>query len=380
MKTFTNTFRPETRAVHAAAEVDPATKGIVPPIHLSTTFEHPADASLNDGYLYQRYTNPTQELLERALSEIEGGAASLHFASGLAAGAALLQNLPVGSHVLMADDTYFAFRKQAQDYFARWGLSFSLVDMANHVAVKAAIRTNTKCLWTETPSNPLIKITDLAYVAALAHEHGAITLVDATFASPALLNPIALGCDVVLHSTTKYLGGHSDVMGGALIFARDDELAKQCFETRKILGGIASPFSSWLVLRGLRSLHARMRMHCDNARAVAMFLAQHENVSATYHPSLPSHPGHTIAREQMRDFGGMLSFCVRGERADAIRVASKLKLFINATSLGGPESLVEHRQSVEGPTSTTPPQLLRLSVGLEHPDDLIDDLAQALQA
>lgn len=371
-------MRPETVAVHVSAEVDAQTRAVAPPIHLSTTFEHPADVTELQGYLYGRYANPTQDRAEAALAALDGGACALAFASGMAAGAALLQNLPQGSHVLLADDTYFAFRKLADTWFARWGLTHSLVDMSNPAAVRAALRPNTRCLWAETPSNPLLKVSPVAALAAIAREAGALLVVDATFATPMLLQPLTLGADVVLHSTTKYLGGHSDVTGGALIFARNDALAQAVRETRKILGAIANPFASWLVLRGIRTLAPRVAWHCRNAQAVAAFLDAHPRVSAVHYPGLASHPQHAIARAEMRDFGGMLSFEVAGARADAIRVASRLKLFINATSLGGFESLVEHRESVEGPGSPTPPTLLRLSVGLEHAEDLVADLAQAL--
>jgi cystathionine gamma-synthase len=371
-------MRPETLAVHIAAEVDPETRAVAPPIHLSTTFEHPADVRELDGYLYGRYANPTQDRCEQALAALDGGACALAFASGMAAGASLMQNLPAGSHVLLADDTYFAFRKLAQTWFERWGLSWSLVDMSNPAAVSAAIRPNTRCLWAETPSNPLIKVSPITELAAIARAAGALLVVDATFATPMLLQPLTLGADVVLHSTTKYLGGHSDVTGGALIFARADGLAETVRETRKILGAIANPFASWLVLRGIRTLAPRVDWHCRNARAVAAYLSTHAGVSAVHYPGLASHPQHAVAAREMRDFGGMLSFEVNGTRAQTIAVASRLKLFINATSLGGFESLVEHRESVEGAGSTTPATLLRLSVGLEHAQDLIADLEQAL--
>ena len=372
-------MRPETRAVHVAAEVDPETGAVAPPLHLSTTFEHPADSTLIDGYLYQRYANPTQDRLERALAAIDGGSAALAFASGMAAGSALLQNLPPGGEVLMADDTYFAFRKLAERFFARWGLTHRLVDMTSPDAVAEAIGPDTVCLWAETPSNPRLKVTSIAALAALAKPRDLRLVVDATFATPVLLNPIALGADVVLHSTTKYLGGHSDAMGGALVFSERGAWFDAILETRKLQGGIASPFASWLILRGIRTLAPRVRWQSESALKIATFLEGHERVSCVHYPGLTSHSGHAVAGREMRDFGGMLSVEVAGDRAAALRVASALKLFLNATSLGGYESLVEHRESVEGKGSPTPANLLRLSVGLEHSDDLIDDLAQALR-
>jgi cystathionine gamma-synthase len=371
-------MRLETVAVHAGAAIDRETGAVAPPIHLSTTFEHPADASQTTGYLYGRYGNPTQDRLEEALAALDGGARALAFASGMAAATALLQNLPAGSHVLMADDTYFAIRKLAQTWFERWGLSLTLVDMTDVAAVRAALRPQTRCLWVETPSNPLLKLTSVSAIAAVARAAGATLVVDATFATPLLLQPLKLGADVVMHSTTKYMAGHSDVTGGALVFAREDALAAAVLETRKLLGAIANPFASWLVLRGLRSLAPRVDWHQRNAAAVAAFLSSQPRVAVVHYPGLASHPQHAVARTEMRGSGGMLSFEVIGGRAAAIALAARLKLFTNATSLGGYESLVEHRNSSDGPGSTTPPGLLRLSVGLEHADDLIADLAQAL--
>ena len=367
----------ETLAVHAGFHIDPQTKSLSQPIHMATTFEHPADSALNDGYLYQRYTNPTQEQLEIALGVLEGGGEALFFATGLAAAAAMLHTLNPGDRVILADDTYFAIRKLFVDEGGRMGLRCELVDLTDHAAVQMALAQPAAMVWMETPSNPLIKVTDVEFVARLAKAAGARSVVDATFATPILLKPLDLGADVVLHSTTKYLSGHSDNMGGSLI-TRDTTLRVRLFELRKLLGGTASPFAAWLTLRGIRTLPCRLAWHCDSAEKIAAFLDSHPNVEKTHYPGLPNHAGHQIAAKQMRRFGGMLSLQVKGGRARAIRVASRLKLFTNATSLGSTESLVEHRQSVEGPTSSTPDNLLRLSVGLEHVDDLIADLAQAL--
>lgn len=373
-------MRPETIAVHAGAEIDRETGAVAPPIHLSTTFEHPPDVGDLEGYLYGRYGNPTQDRLEAALAALEGGALARAFASGMAAATALLQNLPPGGHVLMADDCYFAVRKLAQTWFPRWGLAVDLVDMTEAAAVRAALRPQTCCLWVETPSNPLLKLSAIAPLARIARDQGAQLVVDATFATPLLLAPLALGADVVMHSTTKYLAGHSDVSGGALVFARADAFAEAVSETRKLQGAIANPFASWLVLRGLRTLAPRLDWHQRNASALARFLAGHPRVAAVHYPGLASHPQHALLGSELRGPGGMLSFEVAGTRADALAVAGRLRLFVNATSLGGYESLVEHRQSSEGPGSPTPANLLRLSVGLEHPEDLVADLAQALAA
>jgi cystathionine gamma-synthase len=369
----------ETIAVHAGGAVDPATGAVAPPIHLSTTFEHGPAAEVPLGFLYIRDGNPTQARLEQALAAVEGGEAALVFASGMAAGAAYLQTLPAGSHVLFHRDLYYGFRTLAHEYLPRWGLAADAVDLADDGALAAALRPETRLIWAETPTNPLLEVLDLRRLAATAQAHGASLLVDGTVASPALQRPLELGADVVLHATTKYLGGHSDVQGGALVLRRrDPEVAARLERVRHDLGAVASPFNSWLALRGLRSLPCRMERHSANAMAVAGALAARPEVAAVHYPGLPSHPGHEIARRQMHAFGGLLSFRVAGGREHALRTASRLRLFLNATSFGGGESLIEHRASAEGAHSTAPPDLLRASIGLEHPDDLIADLLQAL--
>jgi len=371
-------MRFETRAVHAGGRPDPATGAVAPPIHLATTFEHGPAAETPLGYLYIRDANPTQTRLEEALAAVEGGETALVFASGMAAAAAYLQAQPAGSHVVYPSDVYYGVRALAQEFLPRWSMEATAADMTDLASVRAAMRPNTRVLWAETPSNPLMQVSDLAALARLAHEAGAALAVDGTFATPAIQRPLELGADVVHHSTTKYLGGHSDVQGGALVFAKKGEIAEKASHVRKIVGGVGSPFNSWLVLRGLRTLSCRVERQSENALAVARFLAGHAGVEAVHYPGLASHPGHEIARRQMSAFGGMLSFRVRGGRDAALRTASRLKVFLNATSLGGTESLIEHRASSEGPGSPTPPNLLRVSVGLEHRDDLVEDLAQAL--
>jgi cystathionine gamma-synthase len=371
-------MRLETIAVRAGAEIDPATGALVPPLHLSTTFEHGPAGEAIHGFLYIREKNPTQSRLEAALRELEGGAAALVFSSGMAAAAALLQTLTPGSHVIFSDDIYIDVRNLVRNFLPAWQIDSTTVDLRDLQVLKSAIRPNTKFIWIETPSNPLMKVLDITAIARIAHEAGAQLLVDNTFATPMLQRPLALGADIVLHSTTKYCGGHSDVQGGCLV-VKSRELFDKLFHVREILGAVASPFNSWLILRGLRSLPCRMERHSANAAAVAAALAASPAVEAVYYPGLPSHPGYDIARRQMKDFGGMLSFLVRGGRDEALRVASRVKLFLNATSLGGVESLIEHRASSEGKASNAPQNLLRLSVGLEHPDDLIEDLLQALQ-
>lgn len=375
----------ETLLIHSGGEADEGTGAVAPPLHLSTTFEHGPAGEMPRGYQYARTENPTQDRLETALAAIEGGERGLFFASGMAAGAAVLQTLPRGSHMLFPDDAYHGFQELIHGFLPRWGSSATAVDFSDPDAVRGALRPETRLLWAETPSNPLLKITDLAAVAKIAEEAEALLLVDSTFAPPVIQRPLELGADLVLHSATKYFGGHSDVVGGALVLRRREPLEEALYAVRTTLGAVASPFNAWLVLRGLRSLACRVERHCANAQAIAESLAEHPAVERVHYPGLADHPGHEVARRQMRASGGMLSLRIRGDRADAGRaaalaVAGRLKLFVNATSLGGVESLVEHRASIEGPESTTPQNLLRLSVGLEHPDDLIADLRQALDA
>jgi cystathionine gamma-synthase len=367
----------ETIAVRAGGEVDPSTGAVAPPLNLSTTFEHGPASEVLHGFHYIRDENPVQSRLELALRELEGGASCAVFASGMAAAAAVLQNLPRGSHVLFCDDIYHTMRALARDYLPTWGIEATFADLVDPTRVGSYLRPNTKLLWVETPSNPLLKIVDLRRISELAHAAGARVLVDNTFATPMLQRPLSLGADLVLHSTTKYCGGHSDVQGGCVV-GRSPDSIDPLIETRRVLGGVGSPFNSWLVLRGLRTLPCRMERHSTNGMAVATALASLPSVETVYYPGLSSHPGHDVARRQMSNFGGMLSFTVRGGREAALRVASRVKLFVNATSLGGVESLIEHRASSEGKESTAPQHLLRASVGLEHPDDLVEDLRQAL--
>lgn len=368
----------ETIAIHSGGEPDQETGAVAPPIHLSTTYELTADSRQFKGYRYAREANPTQTRLETALAAMDRGSSALAFASGIAAGATLAQALPSGSRIILTDDSYYAFRLLAHDFLERFGFTCDLVPLREPGALRRALEEPTALVWAETPSNPLMNITDIREAAELAHAAGARLLVDGTFATPALQRPIELGADIVLHSTTKYLGGHSDVVGGALVFAEKDELFDATLHARRITGGVASPFNAWLVLRGARTLAARMRVHSENGRRVAAFLEAHPAVATVHYPGLMSHPGHEIAGKQMSDFGGMLSFEVKGGREMAIEVVRRVQLFVRATSLGGVESLIEHRWSTEGPGSSSPEALIRISLGLEHPDDLTEDLDQAL--
>ena len=371
-------MRPETIAVHVGNEPDPATGAVAPPIHLATTFRHGPAGERIAGYEYQREGNPTNDRLRAALAALEGGEEALTFASGMAAMATLLECLPNGARVLFPDDCYSGLRMLFGEFLPERGVVADVVDMSDLGAVRAACARPVAMLWIETPSNPRMKVSDIAALAGTGHAAGATVVVDNTFATPLLQRPLALGADIAMHSTTKYFGGHSDVLGGALVFARNDDLARKAAHRLHVTGAVLAPFNAWLTLRGCRSLGARMAMHCANARKVAEFLAGHPAVERVNWPGLPSHPDHAVAARQMRDFGGMLSIEVRGGREAALAMAGRLRLFTNATSLGGCESLVEHRASVEGPRPFSPQNLLRISVGLEDADDLVADLAQAL--
>ncbi|GAB5521876.1 MAG: cystathionine gamma-synthase [Rhodothermales bacterium] len=369
----------ETRLAHAGCTPDPATGAVVLPPYLTSTFERAADGSFPHGFVYSRAENPTRQHLEQTLADLEGGTAAFAFSSGMAGAMAILQALRPGDHVILADDCYFAVRKLLDETFTTWGLIYDRVDLTNLDALDAACRPETKLVWAETPSNPMLKITDLAAVAEVTHAHGAQLVVDSTWATPLLMQPLALGADLVLHSLTKYMAGHSDVIAGGVI-AKDAEhpLTERLTHIQRIGGAVLDPFSAWLTLRGLRSMAARMRIHCANARALATFLDAHPAVERVNYPGLPHHPGHAIAATQMADFGGMLSFLVHSGEAEAMGVAARVQVFRRATSLGGTESLIEHRASIEAPPTTTSVNLLRVSVGLEHTDDLIADLSQAL--
>jgi cystathionine gamma-synthase len=371
-------MRLETLAVHAGHGIDPATSAVTPPIHLSTTFERGPEGDYPGGHVYARTSNPNRTDLEACLAALEGGAAAAAFASGSAATMTVLQSLAPGDHVIAPNDAYFGTSKLLNEVFAPWGLETTYVDMTDPARVEAAVRPATRLVWIETPSNPLLKVTDIARVAGIAHAAGARCVCDNTWASPVCQRPLDLGADLVMHSTTKYLGGHSDVLGGALVTRAADDFFQRVRLIQTSGGAVPSPFECWLVLRGVRTLPVRVRAQTEGALAVAEFLSGHRAVEAVHYPGLESHPGHAVAARQMARFGGMLSFQVRGGREASIGVAARLRLFTRATSLGGTESLIEHRASVEGPGTRTPDNLLRVSIGLEHPDDLIADLRAAL--
>ncbi len=367
-------MKKETLAVMAGKTHQDASGAVMPPIYLSSTYRRDND----EGLVYSRLDNPNRQALETCVAALEGGGTGMAFASGMAAVVAVFQCLKPGDHVIVADDTYFGVREYLQTVMQRWGLNLDIVDTTQPEQVKQAIKSETRLIWTETPSNPMLKITDLAALATLARDHKIHLGVDATWATPMLQQSLQLGADIVVHSTTKYLGGHSDLTGGMVVLAEAHPFTESLRQIQTIGGAVPSAFDCWLLLRGIRTLSHRMRGHCDNARSVVDYLAGHPKVHAVHFPGLSSHPGHEIAARQMSDFGGMLSIQVRGGKEAAAKVASSTQLFQQATSLGGVESLIEHRAPVEGPDTPTPDDLIRISVGLEHIDDLLADLEQAL--
>ena len=375
-------MNPETIAAQAAHRPDSATGAVAPPIYLSTTFERDADGEYPRGFVYSRSDNPNRSSLEHLLALLEGGedgnAVAAAFASGSAATATVFQALAPGDHVIAPDDCYHGTARLLREVFAPWGLEATFVDMTDVDGVRRVVRPNTRLVWVETPSNPLLKITDIAEMAAIAQSAGALCVCDNTWASPLLQRPLSLGADLVVHSTTKYLGGHEDVTGGAAVSAGDSDFFRRIRLIQNLYGAVPSPFDCWLTLRGARTLHVRMPAHCANAGRIARFLQDHPKVAAVHYPGLPEHPGYEIAAGQMSGYGGMLSFQVAGGREAAMEMAARVRLFVRATSLGGTQSLIEHRASIEGQESKTPDDLLRVSVGLENADDLIADLGQAL--
>ena len=375
----------ETLAIHAGQEPDPLTGAVVPPIYQVSTFKQDGVGGLRGGYEYSRSANPTRTALEQCLAALEGGPAALAFASGLAAEDCLLRTVcSPGDHVLIPDDAYGGTYRLFARVLAGWGLSHDVVAMSDLAAVREQLAARpVKMIWTETPTNPLLSIADIRALAQVAREAGAMLVVDNTFASPYLQQPLALGADAVVHSTTKYLGGHSDVIGGALVVA-DPELAERLAFTRNATGGVPGPFDAWLTLRGIKTLAVRMDRHCRNAMRVAQMLAEHPAVAEVFYPGLPTHPGHKTAQEQMRGFGGMVSFRLLAGAEAAVRACGRTRLFTLAESLGGVESLIEHparmtHASVAGSVLEVPADLIRLSVGIEDCDDLLDDLRQALR-
>ncbi len=361
----------ETIAIHGGNRVTDSEKPVIQPITLSTTFLHQQDTMM-----YSRLNNPNRFALEQVLSALEKGVDAAAFSSGNAAGTAVFQSLEPGSHIIAPDDMYHGLKNSILLLF-KGVLEADFVDMSDLEAVEKAFKPNTRLVWVETPSNPLLKITDIRKVAALAKAHGAIFGVDSTFATPVFQNPIDLGADIVMHSTTKFFGGHSDIIGGALITKTKDTFWEKIKTVQKIGGAVPSPMDCYYLCRSIKTLPYRMKGHSEHAMVIANFLFQHPKVEKVHYPGLKTHPGHEIAASQMTGFSGILSFEVKGGAEEADKVISKLHYFSNATSLGGVESLIERRAAVEGPNSKTPKNLIRVSVGLEHLDDLLADLDQA---
>ncbi|MFE7188445.1 cystathionine gamma-synthase [Kitasatospora sp. NPDC057541] len=373
----------ETLAIHAGQEADPQTGAVVTPIYQVSTYKQDGVGGLRGGYEYSRSANPTRTALEECLAALEGGARGLAFASGLAAEDTLLRTvLKPGDHIVIPNDAYGGTFRLFAKVLTRWGVEFSVANTQDLATVREALRPNTRAVWVETPSNPLLGITDLAALAEIAHGAGALLVVDNTFASPYLQQPIALGADVVVHSTTKYMGGHSDVVGGALVIA-EAGLGEEVAYHQNAMGAVSGPFDAWLVLRGIKTLGVRMDRHSSNAEKVAELLASHPKVSQVLYPGLAEHPGHDIAAKQMKAFGGMVSFRVNGGEEAAVEVCNRARLFTLGESLGGVESLIEHpgrmtHASVAGSALEVPADLVRVSVGIESIDDLLADLKQAL--
>ncbi|MHA6780350.1 cystathionine gamma-synthase [Pseudonocardia saturnea] len=375
-----------TNAIHAGQEPDPTTGAVITPIHPSSTFAQDGVGGLRaGGYEYSRSANPTRTALQECLAALEGGRHGIAFGSGMGASDVLMRVLlSPGDHVVIPHDAYGGTFRLVDKILTGWGIEYTPVDLGDVVALRAAVRPTTRVIWCETPTNPLLGIADIAALASVAHEAGARLVVDNTFASPYLQNPLALGADVVLHSTTKYVGGHSDVVGGALV-TNDDELAEKLRFTQNSVGSVPGPFDAWLTLRGVKTLAVRMERHCDNAERIVELLAGHAAVGSVLYPGLAEHPGHEVAAKQMRRFGGMVSFTVAGGREAALTLCASTRLFTLAESLGGVESLIEHpaamtHASVAGSALEVPDNLVRLSVGIEDIVDLAEDLRTALDA
>lgn len=369
-------MKPETQAIHVPAKLYDG--AMAPPIHVATTFEHGPANELIHGFQYVRHAGPNINDLEDRLAALEGGVGAVAFASGIAAGSAMMNTVPRGSTIIFHDTIYFDFLTVAREHLEGWGLQVKIVDCRDEAALRKAIDDDTALVWIETPTNPSLDILDIRAISAVAARSGAKTLVDGTFATPVLQKPLELGADYVLHSTTKYMGGHSDVLGGAIIARDDEDTVASLLRMRTLTGGAPAPFNAWLTSRGLQTLHCRVDKHSENAMAVASAIRGHAAIEKLRYPYLAAGKEGEIAKAQMSAGGGMMSLDIKGGRDAALRVTAALKLITNATSLGGVESLVEHRKSVEGPETTTPEGLLRFSIGLEHHDDLIADLLQAL--
>lgn len=369
----------DTKAIELTDKLQSDVNPVSTPIYLSSTYKRNEDGSYNNELIYSRHNNPNRAQLETAIATLENGEFGFAFSSGMAAISTVLQTLKQGDHILIPDDIYYAVRALLKDICSNWGVAFDLVDMTNLQEVENGIQPNTVLIWMESPSNPLLKITDIQAVVALCKKHQCLSCVDNTWATPVLQNPLDFDVDIAMHSSSKYFGGHSDVIGGALV-TNNEKLAEKFKAIQTLSGAVQAPFDSWLISRGIKTLSLRMERQSQNAFRLATYLERHEKISQVLYPGLESHPQHPIVLKQYNGIhhGGMISVLIKGSESDAIAVSNKLKLFTTATSLGGVESLIEHRKSVEGPDTKTPENLLRISVGIEHIDDLIKDWEQAL--
>lgn len=371
-------MRIETKAIHAGMEIANPTKDIVPPISTSTIYEIDPEGRKEDDLHYTRLGNPNRLQLEHLLTELEEGEACAAFSSGVAAATAVFQALNPGDHILIPEDVYAGNRKLVNKVMVRWGLEVDFIPMTDVDVIEDSIRSNTRLIWIESPSNPMMRITDIEAVGELAHSKNILICVDNTWPSPMNQQPLNLGADLVLHSTTKYLGGHSDILGGAIVSKHNGRIFQRIQEIQRLTGGVPSPRDCWLLCRSIRSLPYRMRGHNENADHLARFLQNHSKIEKVFYPGLATHAGHEIAEKQMSGYGGMISFLITGGKEEAIKIVGRSRLISRATSLGGIESTWEHRRSSEGEGSITPENLIRISVGLEHPDDLMEDLESAL--
>lgn len=348
------------------------------PIYLSSTYKRNSDGSYTNDFVYSRSNNPNRAILEESIAILENGKEAFAFSSGMAAIGAVFQSLKAGDHILLPDDIYFAVKKLMEEVFKRWNLSYDLIDMTNIEEVKNAIKPNTALIWVESPSNPQLKLSNISVIAEIAHKNNALCAVDNTWLTPVFQNPLQLGADIVVHSTTKYFGGHSDVIGGCVV-VNEENISEKIKNIQILSGAVPAPFDCWLIARGIQTLHLRVKKQSKNAFKLAKFLENHPRIEKVNYPGLESHPQHLLAKKQQKKgFGAMISVLIKGNESETTAIAGKLNYFTLATSLGGVESLVEHRKSVEGKDSSTPSNLLRISVGIEHIDDLIADWENAL--
>lgn len=368
----------ETLAIKSTENNFSEVKSVSIPIYLSSTYKRNTDGSYDNDFVYSRNDNPNRQIVEKSIAKLENATYGIAFSSGMAAISAILQSLKTGDHVLLPDDIYFTIKKLFNDVLINWGISYSQINMVDLQAIENAIQPNTALIWVETPSNPQLKLSDIEAISKIAHKNNALCVVDNTWLTPVFQNPLNLGADIVIHSTTKYFGGHSDVLGGVVVL-NNKKIAAKIKSIQQLNGSVPAPFDCWLIGRGIQTLYLRVSKQSENAFKLASFLEEHPKIEQVNYPGLKSHPQHKLAlKQQNNGFGAMLSVLIKGSKENAFKISTQLKYFTSATSLGGVESLVEHRKSIEGPDSLTPDNLIRISVGIEHVDDLIADWKQAL--